>query len=121
VLSPIQLNLSGSTLVLIKPTVQVSTAEAYAGISPRIPAHALSDILQKPLGQWKELLKNDFEESVFATHPSILEVKNKLYQQGAVYASMSGSGSAVYGLFEKDIFVEDSFSNAVIWKSVLGQ
>ena len=119
VLSPIDLNLSGITLVIIKPDINVSTAGAYSGIVPRVPEVDISSILKGHIKNWKELLKNDFEENVFLKHPVIKRVKAKLYGMGAVYTSMSGSGSAVFGLFESAIKLEKEFSGMTVWSSVL--
>lgn len=78
--------------------VAVSTKEAYSGIVPRC-GRDLREVLSKPVGEWKELLVNDFEETVFRLHPEIAALKRRFYDEGAVYAAMSGSGSAVFGLF----------------------
>jgi 4-diphosphocytidyl-2-C-methyl-D-erythritol kinase len=87
-------------LVLIKPDVAVSTKEAYAGINPHAPKFNCKDIVQNtPITQWRDTLHNDFEDSIFLKLPILGEVKQALYDSGAVYASMSGSGSTVYGIF----------------------
>ena len=91
---------NGLRIELVIPEgIAVSTADAYRGIVPRIPAHPLSDILARPVDEWKQLLVNDFEETVFAKHPSLAACKESLYARGARYAAMSGSGSALFGLF----------------------
>ncbi len=103
IMTPIELDLSGYWLVLIKPDENVSTREAYAGIVPYIPERPLLERLAEPIERWQSSVKNDFERSVFAAHPAIGKVKQMLITAGATYASMSGSGSAVFGLFaEKD-------------------
>jgi len=94
-----QIDLSGLTLLLVFPGLHVSTAEAYAAVVPVKPEKSLKELMNCPVGQWKEILVNDFEKSVFKKRPVIGEIKQKLYDAGALYASMSGSGSAVYGLF----------------------
>lgn len=104
-LSPYDLDLAGLQLkVVVPPDVAVSTAEAYRGITPReVRSEAqmpLREALSRPVAQWRECLVNDFEETVFAAHPEIAAVKRSLYDAGAVYASMSGSGSALFALFE---------------------
>ena len=91
---------NGLRIELVIPEgIAVSTADAYRGIVPRIPAHPLSEILARPVDEWKQLLVNDFEETVFAKHPSLAACKEALYTRGARYAAMSGSGSALFGLF----------------------
>ncbi len=99
ILTPIELDLSGLHLVLVKPPVHVHTGKAYQSIMPRQPEISVREIVQQPAERWKGLLVNDFEEPVFRMFPEIGEIKEELYRQGALYASMSGSGSAVYGLF----------------------
>ena len=84
--------------VYIPEGISVSTAEAYGGIVPRMPKERIPDILSRPVGQWKDLLVNDFEETVFARHPSLAVVKKELYEAGARYVSMSGSGSAFFSI-----------------------
>ena len=80
----------------------MSTAEAYRGITPRIPEKALREVLRQDIVTWKTDLGNDFEKTVFAVHPALAQVKAALYQRGALYAAMSGSGSACFGIFPKD-------------------
>ena len=99
VFTPISLSLSGWYLMLVKPEVHVSTREAYAGVRPHLPAFSLLETAKLPVGQWAGKMTNDFEESIFASHPLLAEIKQELYTQGAVYASMSGSGSTIFGLF----------------------
>ena len=100
VMEPFALNLKGMTLVIVKPGEGVSTREAYAGVRPRIPEVLLAERLGRPVAEWQGLVTNDFEEHIFAAHPAIRDAKERLLAEGAVYASMSGSGSAVFGLFE---------------------
>ena len=92
--------LDGLRIEMIVPEgISVSTAEAYRGITPSIPATSLREALSRPAGEWRNLVANDFEKTVFALHPALAQIKEQLYDLGAVYASMSGSGSALYGLF----------------------
>ena len=89
-------------LKIIAPEgISVSTADAYRGICPKMPAVALGKVLSMPVQEWKSLLVNDFEQTVFARHPELAAIKQSLYDSGAVYASMSGSGSALFALYEK--------------------
>lgn len=100
VMTPFGIDLAGLTLVVVKPSEGVSTREAYAGVHPRIPVIPLAERLRRPLSEWQATVTNDFEASVFAAHPVIRAVKERLLAAGALYASMSGSGSAVFGLFD---------------------
>ncbi len=89
-------------IVLLKPPVFISTAEAYAGVRPKQPAKPLCDLLQYPIREWEKTIANDFEQSVFEKFPALAQSKQQLYAAGAVYAAMSGSGSAIFGLFESE-------------------
>lgn len=94
--------LDGFELKIVVPEgISVSTADAYRGISPRIPEIPLREVLMRPVSEWKDLLVNDFETTVFAKYPVLASIKQSLYDSGAVYASMSGSGSALFALYRK--------------------
>lgn len=100
-LQPVDLRLQGMYLAVVRPDIPVSTKEAFSLIKPQRPGKNCRDIVMQPVETWREELKNDFEQSVFALHPEIALIKQQLYEQGAVYAAMSGSGSAVFGLFRE--------------------
>lgn len=107
----IDLSLKGYYLVLVKPDIFISTKEAFAQIHPQKPELSIREIVKRPVKEWFGLLVNDFEKSIFPNHPEIAAIKDKLYDLGALYASMTGSGSSVYGLFEKPIeHAEEIFS-----------
>jgi 4-diphosphocytidyl-2-C-methyl-D-erythritol kinase len=110
VFTPISLDLSGWYLMLVKPEVHVSTREAYAGVHPHQPAYSLLDVVKQPVGAWASRMVNDFEESIFFNHPLLSEIKEELYRQGAAYASMSGSGSTIFGLFRSRPNCEEHFA-----------
>lgn len=99
--SPIELNLDDYEIRIEKPDVFVSTRDAFARIHPCRPEHDLREIIKRPVKEWKSVLKNDFEKSVFPRFPEIAAAKQRMYDAGAVYAAMSGSGSAVFGIFKK--------------------
>jgi 4-diphosphocytidyl-2-C-methyl-D-erythritol kinase len=115
----IDVTLNDYFIVIIKPSVHISTAKAYAGIIPSQKTEAVDNIIQQPIDCWNLVLKNDFETSVFKRHPKIENIKKILYKQGAVYASMSGSGSSVFGLFKNEIRLKNEFSNCFYWSSFL--
>lgn len=98
-LNPIELDLNGWWCVIAKPPVYVSTREAFAGIVPGRRSVPLRELMRRPVEEWRGLVVNDFEESLFPRHPELNRIKQSLYTTGAVYASMSGSGSALYGLY----------------------
>lgn len=99
-LEPVDLDLGGTHLILINPGIHIGTKEAYAGVTPTAPKVKLEEVLADK-SRWKDELVNDFEASIFPNHPEIAAVKNKLYESGAYYAAMSGSGSSVFGLFDE--------------------
>lgn len=106
IMSTVDIDLKGMTLVIAKPSENVSTREAYSGVAPHTPDIPLRQRIKLPVSSWRENIGNDFEAHIFRSHPQIAALKESMYRQGAVYASMSGSGSAVYGLFDGDsIFV----------------
>ena len=109
--TPIELDLKGKTLILVKPDIFVSTKDAYALVEPKHPEKSLIESLSQPISKWRDNVINDFEKSVFVKYPEIAAIKDRLYDLGAVYASMSGSGSAVYGIFDSPIeYADEIFS-----------
>ncbi|HEU5292021.1 MAG TPA: 4-(cytidine 5'-diphospho)-2-C-methyl-D-erythritol kinase [Cyclobacteriaceae bacterium] len=120
VLEKAAIDLKGKHILVVKPEVHVSTVEAYAGVKPSGLSNQIKDVVEKsPLTSWKRTLKNDFEDSVFKKYPLIREAKEKLYQYGAVYASMSGSGSSVFGIFEKPVELKNQFPGMTCWSGEL--
>jgi 4-diphosphocytidyl-2-C-methyl-D-erythritol kinase len=103
ILNPIGLSLKGYTILLVKPDVAVSTAEAYAGVTPHKPETSLADAVMRPVSEWRDCVFNDFEPSVFKKYPLLADIKQKLYNLGAEYAAMTGSGSTVYGIFSEPL------------------
>lgn len=101
-LTPIELNLSGLWIAVIKPAVSISTAEAFRYVTPREPETPITEIVRRPVEEWRDVLVNDFEESMFKLHPEIKGIKDYLYSKGALYASMSGSGSSFYGIYRHE-------------------
>lgn len=93
--------LGGYYLAVVKPSVAVSTRDAYTAIVPKTPAKCCRDIVRQPIETWKDELVNDFEAPIFAMHPELAAIKQSLYDSGAVYAAMSGSGSALFGIFRE--------------------
>lgn len=93
--------LGGYYLAVVKPSVAVSTRDAYAAIVPKTPSKCCRDIVRQPIETWKDELVNDFEAPIFAMHPELAAIKQSLYDAGAVYAAMSGSGSALFGIFRE--------------------
>ena len=105
-------NLNGYYLVLVKPDIAVSTAEAYATIEPQQPIKCCRDIVKQPIDTWRTELFNDFEVPVFKRYPELKAIKEKLYEKNALYAQMSGSGSTIFGIFgRKPVDIEKTFPN----------
>lgn len=102
ILKPISINLSSYYLLVVYPDIFISTSEAYQNVRPVMRKDKLEEIIQLPIKNWKEYLCNDFEQYIFMKYPLIKQIKEQMYQDGAIYSSMSGSGSAVFGLFEKE-------------------
>ena len=100
-LQPISLSLKGWHIAVVRPDIPVPTKEAFALIHPHYPQKNCREVVMQPVETWREELANDFEESVFAQHPELADIKKRLYDMGATYAAMSGSGSALFGLFSK--------------------
>jgi 4-diphosphocytidyl-2-C-methyl-D-erythritol kinase len=119
ILTPISVTLKGFYLVLVKPDIHIATADAYRGVTPHPPAESISEVLQAGIRSWRGRLLNDFEESVFRNYPELKKIKDKFYQQGVLYAGMSGSGSTVYGIFEKPVNLAAAFDGYFYWSGLL--
>ncbi|MFN4084095.1 MAG: 4-(cytidine 5'-diphospho)-2-C-methyl-D-erythritol kinase [Bacteroidia bacterium] len=118
----IDLNLNEFFIVIVKPLFHVSTKEAYENAHKRgIKSNEilLKDLVKKPIKEWKNFLFNDFENYVFKKFPMVEEIKNKLYKNGALYASMSGSGSAVYGIFNEIVDLKNEFKDIAYFSNYL--
>ncbi|MFZ1807559.1 MAG: 4-(cytidine 5'-diphospho)-2-C-methyl-D-erythritol kinase [Cyclobacteriaceae bacterium] len=119
VLNPIDVSLNGKFIVIVKPDIHVSTADAYRLVTPDQSRISISKTLRDDQKTWKDMLHNDFEASVFSEHPTIEKLKKDLYNAGALYASMSGSGSSVYGLFDNPVVLKDQFKGMIYWSGSL--
>ena len=117
-LQPISLSLSGWYLSLVRPDIPVSTREAFALIKPHYPELNCRDVVQMPVEEWRGRLTNDFEASVFAVHPELGAVKDRLYELGATYAAMSGSGSTLFALSRQPLNL-DEFSDEGTFKTTI--
>jgi 4-diphosphocytidyl-2-C-methyl-D-erythritol kinase len=108
-LQPVSLSLSDYHIAIVRPDIPVSTKEAFSLVKPQRPSRNCRDIVMQPVETWREELVNDFEQSVFALHPEIGAIKKQLYDMGALYAAMSGSGSSLFGIFRKPINIGEHF------------
>ncbi len=100
-MEPFPMHLTGLHMLIVYPKIHIGTAEAYAGVTPAMPTTPLVELLRVPIEDWKHLVRNDFEESVFPNHPVLPRLKQQLYDAGAIYASMTGSGSSIFGIFKQ--------------------
>lgn len=101
VLLPISIDLSGKFLKLINPEIHIGTSEAYSNVN-FVESYSIADALKKPIAKWKDQLQNSFEGFAFKTHPVLSDIKNAMYKEGAVFASMSGSGSTLFGIYDEE-------------------
>ena len=122
-LSPIPLSLRGKFILLVKPDVFVSTKEAYARVTPRPADYPLREAIMQPIETWRGTVVNDFEASVFPNHPELAAIKQTLYDMGALYAAMSGSGSTLFGIFDRPVEEEARklFSAAFVFSKQLAR
>lgn len=112
------ISLKGYHIYIVKPPISISTREAYAMVTPQKPSFSLHELSSMPVHEWKHVLKNDFEPSIFKKYPLIEAIKNNFYSMGADYASMSGSGSAVFGLFKRNV-IPPTYTDCYSWKGIL--
>jgi 4-diphosphocytidyl-2-C-methyl-D-erythritol kinase len=106
-LKPTNISLNGYVIALVMPVMLISTQKAFEGVEPKTPLVPISDILARPVDVWKDQLVNDFELSIFPQYTALAEIKGKLYQLGAVYASLTGTGSVVYGIFREGLNADE--------------
>jgi 4-diphosphocytidyl-2-C-methyl-D-erythritol kinase len=109
IIQPINIGLTGYTILLINPGIHVNTGWAFTQLNGKFTDTFIEKNITTPVTKWKDVLQNDFEKPVFEKYPVIKNIKDTLYQQGALYASMSGSGSSVYGIFENNKSVKTGF------------
>ncbi|MEZ5198455.1 MAG: 4-(cytidine 5'-diphospho)-2-C-methyl-D-erythritol kinase [Bacteroidales bacterium] len=114
--SPISLHLENYYLVIVKPDIHISTPQAYSRVKPYPKEIPLENIISLPIEKWKSSLINDFETEIFKPYPEIKKIKNNLYDAGAVYASLTGSGAAVFGIFENKTHLKMRFMNCFVWE-----
>jgi 4-diphosphocytidyl-2-C-methyl-D-erythritol kinase len=119
ILMPLEPFLEGLYILLLNPGFLISTREAYENCEPALPLFSLPDMIARPILEWKELIINDFEKTIFQKYPRISTIKQALYDTGALYSSMSGSGSTVYGIFRDKPNVPDDLKEFVIYSGVL--
>jgi 4-diphosphocytidyl-2-C-methyl-D-erythritol kinase len=119
IFSPVSVSLKGKYIVIVKPAIHMSTPEAYSLIKPAKPEFVLASEINTTIVSWKNTITNDFELPVISKFPLIGELIKKLYANGAAYAAMSGSGSAVYGLFEKETDLKDLFEGNFYYSGIL--
>jgi len=116
ILDFINLDLSNYHFVIIKPDILINTSEAYSWIQPSKKNESIKSIIQKPVERWKQELINDFEAPIFKQYPEIKNIKDQLYGLGAIYSSLTGSGSAVYGIFKNRPDLKGKFEKYFVWQ-----
>jgi len=119
ILKPVTIFLNGLYIVLVNPGISISTREAYGNCVPAVPEKSLYDKIRYPVSKWKELIFNDFEKTIFNSHPEIESIKQALYGSGALYSSMSGSGSTIYGIFYEKPSIPGELRKYVIYEGEL--
>ena len=112
----IDLDLRGYYMVIVSPGINISSGKAYSKAFIKIPDNSLKDMVKLPVEEWKNIIQNGFENTIFEEYPEIKNIKKELYNMGALYASMSGSGSALYGIFDSMPEIKKSLKNYLIWQ-----
>ncbi len=119
IFEPVKIKMKNIFCVIVKPRIHISTSQAYSWIIPQERKTRLKDFIQEPVSEWKNTIENDFEKPVFEKFPGIKNIKNRLYKLGAVYASMTGSGSSVFGLFTEEKHLDTYFRSSTVWSGKL--
>lgn len=119
-LEEIQVDLSPYKILIVNPGIHVDTGRAFLDINPEQPEKSLKEIITGPVHKWKDDLKNDFEKVIFNQHSEVVDIKDSLYINGAIYASMSGSGSTVFGIFPKEEKIEMNFPDSYFVRELPG-
>ena len=120
-LEPVDIDLSAYKILIVNPAIHISTSEVFSRVKPLLPSKSILQIIQQPVTSWKNELRNDFEEAVFTANPDIAHIKDELYRAGGLYASMTGTGSTVYGIFEKRNEAKFSFPPNYFVKELFDQ
>ena len=120
ILEPIDLDLSAYKIILVNPGIHINTGRAFMNVSSSKPDESIKDILKKPVERWKDYLLNDFEKSVFKEYSEIVDIKDQLYIAGAIYSSMSGTGSTLFGIFPADKPIQLTFPTHYFVKELIG-
>jgi 4-diphosphocytidyl-2-C-methyl-D-erythritol kinase len=118
-LEPVLVNLNSYYILIVKPELSISTSEAYSWITPHQTSRSLKEIICVSPDLWTGMLENDFEPEIFTRYSQIKQIKDELYSMGAFYASLTGSGSAMYGIFKSPVNIEDKFPNYSCWTGKL--
>lgn len=116
-LEALEISLKDYYICLVKPDIKVSTQEAYTLVVPQVGKVSIPNVVRRPVREWRDVLENVFEEPIMKKHPQIKRIRDKMYAEGADYAAMSGSGSAVFGLFRKETNLENDFPGCFVWQS----
>lgn len=119
ILSEIDISLKGLYLTIIKPNIGVSTSEAYSLLKLKKHENSISKIAKMPIDKWNKYLINDFEEAIFKKYPILSDIKESLYKKGAIYVSMSGSGSAIFSLSSNKLELDDINESSFIYSEIL--
>lgn len=121
ILEEVKVDLSAYRIVIVNPGIHIDTGLAFTNILPAVPELSIKEIIQRPVERWKDEMQNDFEKVIFPRHPAIVEIKDQLYRSGATFASMSGSGSTVYGIFPMEKELRFSFPDDYFVRQVDGK
>ncbi|MDQ3191453.1 MAG: 4-(cytidine 5'-diphospho)-2-C-methyl-D-erythritol kinase [Bacteroidota bacterium] len=120
IILPLPIDLNDYYLVLLNPQIHISTAEAYSGVTTAIPQKSLKELIaETSIENWRGVIKNDFEKHIFKKHPVLNDIKENLYSSNAVYASMSGSGSSMYGIFRNKPELKSELKKHIVWEEDL--